>query len=147
MAKGHKTRGLYAARKLIIRRRKFRWAKKDLFKYATGLWKKIDPLEGAPLARGIVIAKTEVEVKSPHSGRRKCVKVQLIKNGRVVTAYCPGPGCIKIINEHDEVIIERMRAPQGRSKGDIPGVKYRVVMVQGVPIKEILAGKKQKPTR
>ncbi len=140
-------KGLYAARKLIKNRKKFRWAKKDLFRKRSGLWKKYDPLEGAPMARGLVLQKVVVGVKQPHSGLRKCVKVQILKNGKVVTVYCPGVNAIKIINEHDEVVIERLHAPQRRAFGDMPGVKFRVIKVAGVCLKEILRGKKQKPTR
>jgi small subunit ribosomal protein S12 len=37
------------------------------------------------MARGIVLQKVGVESKQPNSVIRKCVKVQLIKNGRLVT--------------------------------------------------------------
>jgi len=145
---GKKPRGLNAARKLKERRKKFKFAKKDLAKMRTGKYKEIDPLEGAPAARGIVLQKMEIEVKQPHSGLRKCVKVQLSKNGRTVTAYAGyGPGAIKHIDEHNQVIIERMGAPQRRAYGDMPGVKYRVIKVNGVSINEIVKGRKEKPMR
>ncbi|MCC6024731.1 MAG: 30S ribosomal protein S12, partial [Desulfurococcaceae archaeon] len=35
----------------------------------------------------------------------------------------------------------------GGAMGDIPGVKYRVVMVNGVSLKALWLGKKQKPVR
>ncbi len=142
-----KPRGLFAARKLKERRKKFRFAKKDEWSRRTGMWKKFDPLEGAPMARGIVIKKGEVEVRQPHSGMRKIVKVQLIKNGKIVSAYAGGPGAINIIEEHDEVLIERLRAPQRRAFGDMPGIKFVVREVNGVPLKLILEGKVQKPRR
>jgi len=145
---GKKPRGLNAAKKLKQRRKKFLFAKKDVRKMKTKAYKKIDPLEGAPAARGIVLQKTEIEVKQPHSGLRKVVKVQLAKNGRTVTAYAGyGPGCIKVIDEHNEVVIERMGAPQRRAFGDMPGVKFRVIKVNGVAIREIVRGKKEKPMR
>ena len=31
--------------------------------------------------------------------------------------------------------------------GDIPGVRYKVVMVNGVSLKALIEGKKQKPVR
>lgn len=140
-------KGLFAGRYLKKRRKKFKFRKKDLWSKRMGLRKKYDPLEGAPMARGIVIAKTEIEVKQPHSGKRKIVKVQLIKNGKIVSAYAGGPGAINIIDEHDEVVIERLHAPQGRSYGDMPGIKFIVVAVNGVPLEDILSGKRQKPRR
>lgn len=145
---GNKPRGLNAGKKLRSRRKNFIFAKKDLKKMKTKDYKNTDPLEGSPAARCIVLQKMEVEVKQPHSGLRKVVKVQIIKNGRTVTAYAGyGPGCIKQIDEHNEVIIERMGAPQRRAYGDMPGVKFRVTKVNGVAIKEIVTGRKEKPVK
>jgi small subunit ribosomal protein S12 len=145
---GNKPRGLNAAKKLKQRRKKFLFAKKDLFRYKTKSYIKADPLEGSPAARGLVLQKMEIEVKQPHSGLRKVVKVQIIKNGRTVTAYAGyGPGCIKKIDEHNEVVIEKMGAPQGRAFGDMPGVRFRVIKVNGVSINEIRKGRKEKPMR
>jgi len=110
------------------------------------LYKK-EPLEGAPQARGIVIDKRTVEQKQPHSGLIKAVRVQLIKNNIQVTAFVPGSGAIDMINEHDEVIIEGMGGSQGGPIGSQWGLKYKVVVVNGVALSEILSGKKQKPTR
>lgn len=144
----NKPRGLNAGKKLRQRRKKFVFAKKDLAKMKTKLYKKTDPLEGAPAARGIVLQKMEIEVKQPHSGLRKCVKVQVAKNGRTATAYAGyGPGAIKFIDEHNEVIIERMGAPQRRAFGDMPGVKFRIIKVNGVSINELVKGRKEKPMR
>ncbi|MCX8205906.1 MAG: 30S ribosomal protein S12, partial [Candidatus Micrarchaeota archaeon] len=50
---------------------------------------KYDALEGAPMGTGIVLEKRVIEQKQPHSGLIKCVRVQLRKNGRVVTAHVP----------------------------------------------------------
>ena len=125
---GNKPRGLNAAKKLKQRRKQFLFAKKDMYRYKTKSYLKTDPLEGSPSARALVLQKMEIEVKQPHSGLRKVVKVQIIKNGRTVTAYAGyGPGCIKKIDEHNEVMIEKMGAPQGRAFGDMPGVKFRAV--------------------
>ena len=144
----NKPRGLRAGKKLKKRRKQFKFAKKDLLKMKTKQYRKTDPFEGSPLARAIVLQKMEVEVKQPHSGLRKCIKAQIIKNGRTVTAYAGrGPGCIKHIDEHNEVVLERMGAPQRRAFGDMPGVKFRVVKVNGVSIVEIAKGRKEKPMR
>jgi len=138
-----KPRGLFAARKLKLRRKKFKFRPKSKGRD----FKKYDPLEGAPQARGIVVEKVNVEVKQPHSGLRKCVKVQLIKNGRVVTAHLPGEGARKFVDEHDEVIISRLGGPQRGAKGYMPGVKFKVEKVVGVSLKELVRGRKQKPVR
>jgi len=78
---------------------------------------------------------------------RKAVRVQLIKNGKVITAFTPGDGAIKHIDEHDEVLIEGIGGPKGGSMGDIPGIRYKVVIVNRTSLKEIVKGKKEKPRR
>ncbi|HEX17072.1 MAG TPA: 30S ribosomal protein S12, partial [Thermoplasmatales archaeon] len=35
----------------------------------------------------------------------------------------------------------------GRSYGDIPGVRYKVIKVNGVSLKELIKGKIEKPMR
>lgn len=139
--------GLFAARKLRRKRLKFRWSQREFRVRMLGLKKKYDPLEGAPMARGIVLEKVGVEARQPNSALRKCVRVQLVKNKKVVTAFVPRDGGILYIDEHDEVIIEGIGGPRGRSMGDIPGVRYRVVMVNGVSLKALWEGKRQKPRR
>lgn len=139
--------GMFAARKLRKKRLKFRWSQREFKVKMLGLKKKYDPLEGAPMARGIVLEKVGVEARQPNSALRKCVRVQLVKNKKVVTAFVPRDGGIEYIDEHDEVIIEGIGGPRGRSMGDIPGVRYRVVMVNGVSLKALWEGKRQKPRR
>lgn len=140
--------GMYAARKLKRKRLKFRWSQRDFKLRMLKQQGKIrDPLEGAPMARGIVLEKVGVESRKPNSALRKCVRVQLVKNGKVVTAFVPWDGGVNYIDEHDEVVIEGIGGPMGGSLGDIPGVKYKVVMVNGVSLKALWLGKKQKPVR
>ncbi len=139
--------GLFAARKLERKRLKFRWSQREFKRRMLKLKEKYDPLEGAPMARGIVLEKVGVEARKPNSAVRKCVRVQLVKNGKIVTAFVPGDGGLNVISEHDEVIIVGIGGPRGRSMGDIPGVRYKVVLVNGVALDAILKGKKQKPVR
>ncbi len=140
--------GMFAARGgLREKRKKFRWSDTYYKRRMLGIAKKFDPLEGAPMARGIVLEKVGVEARKPNAAVRKCVRVQITKNGKVVTAFVPWDGGLNIINEHDEVIIERIGGPEGRAYGDLPGVRFRVIMVNGVSLKAILQGKKQKPVR
>ncbi|MEM0122523.1 MAG: 30S ribosomal protein S12, partial [Saccharolobus sp.] len=105
MSKSKSPKGIYAARKLKMRRLKLR---KSQRKYKTKILKlkeKYNPLGNAPMARGIVLEKVGIESRQPNSAVRKCVRVQLVKNGRVVTAFVPGDGGVNFIDEHDEVII------------------------------------------
>jgi small subunit ribosomal protein S12 len=139
--------GEFAARNLIKKHRKLRWSDKYYKRKMLGLDIKADPLEGAPMARGIVLEKVGIESRQPNSAIRKCVRVQLIKNGKVVTAFCPGDGALNFIDEHDEVVIAGIGGPMGKAYGDLPGVRYQVVSVNDVALKELILGKKQKPTR
>jgi len=139
--------GEFAARKLRKKRQRFRWSDVYYKRRILGLDKKADPLEGAPQARGIVIEKVGIESKQPNSAIRKCVRVQLIKNGKQVTAFLPGDGALNYVDEHDEVIIEGIGGSQGRAMGDIPGVRWKVVMVNGVSLKMLILGKREKPRR
>jgi len=140
-------RGLFAARKHKAKRKKFRWSDIYYKRRMLRLNIKADPLEGAPMARGIVIEKVGIESRQPNSAVRKCVRVQLIKNGKQVTAFLPGDGALNFVDEHDEVIIERIGGPEGRAYGDLPGVRFKVIKVNGVSLKALLEGKKQKPMR
>ena len=144
---GKSPRGEFAARKLIQNRKKMRWKSIYYKRRMLMLDVKSDPLEGAPMARGIVLEKVGRESKQPNSAIRKCVRVQLIKNGKVVTAFLPGDGALNVVDEHDEVIIEGIGGSRGRSMGDIPGVRWKVVTVNGIALKDLVLGKKEKPRR
>ncbi len=139
--------GLYAARKLIMKRLKFRWSQREFRVRLMKIKERYDPLEGSPMARGIVLEKVGVESRQPNSALRKCVRVQLVKNGKVVTAFVPYDGGITFIDEHDEVLVAGIGGTRGKSMGDLPGVRYKVVAVNGVSLTELLRGKKQKPVR
>lgn len=147
LEKCDKMPGMFAARKLKKDRKKFRWKEKDYKDRMIQFKEKHGPLGGAPQGRGIVLEKRTVEAMQPNSALRKCVRVQLLKNGERVTAFCPGEGSIEHIDEHDEVLIEGLGGSGKGAKGDIPGVRWKVAKVNGVSLKELVAGRKQKPTR
>jgi len=140
-------RGEFAARKLVKNQKRLRWSSMYYKRRTLRLDVKADPLEKSPMARGIVLEKVGVESKQPNSAIRKCVRTQLIKNGRVITAFLPGDGALNLIDEHDEVIIDGIGGSRGRSMGDIPGVRWKVKMVNGVSLNELVYGRKQKPAR
>ncbi|MBT4870493.1 MAG: 30S ribosomal protein S12 [Candidatus Diapherotrites archaeon] len=140
--------GEFAALGLIKRRKK--WMKKDTreIKKAKAKNKVQDSLlAGSPSGRGIVLEKRGVTAKQPNSGIRKCVRVQLIKNGKELTAMAPKDGAIKFIDEHDEVLVEGIGGSQGGAKGDLWGVKYQVTHVNGVALEMLRTGKKEKSKR
>ncbi|KAI2831076.1 hypothetical protein CBS63078_4535 [Aspergillus niger] len=105
---------------------------------------KSSPFGGASHAKGIVLEKVGVEAKQPNSAIRKCVKVQLIKNGKKVTAFVPNDGCLNFIDENDEVLLAGF-GRKGKAKGDIPGVRFKVVKVSGVGLLALWKEKKEKP--
>jgi small subunit ribosomal protein S12 len=144
---GKSPRGEFAARQLRLKRKRLRWSDKYYKRRLLQLDKKADPLEGAPQARGIVLEKVGIESKQPNSAIRKCVRVQLVKNGRAITAFLPWDGALNYVDEHDEVMVEGIGGSMGRSMGDIPGVRWRVFKVNGVSLKELVLGRKEKPRR
>mgnify|MGYP001566715992 CR=1 FL=1 len=138
---GKKSNGLSAGKKLQKRRSQFRLVSR------TKLRKKVDPLEGSSQAKAIVLEKIQVEAKQPCSGMRKCARVQLVKNGKQITAFMPGDGAQKLINEHDEVIIEQIGGKMGRSKGDLPCIRWQVIKVNDQSLDALLRGKLEKARR
>jgi small subunit ribosomal protein S12 len=94
-----------------------------------------------------VIEKYGVESKQPNSALRKCVRVQLIKNGKQIGAFVPLDGALNHITEHDRVVVEGIGGAKGGAKGDLPGIKWRVSKVNGVSLSSLVYGKKEKPVR
>ena len=139
--------GMLVGMKLKKKRKKALWSSWKYKKRMLRLKEKSDPLEGASQAKGIVLEKVQKEAKQPNSAMRKCVRVQLTKNGKQTTAYVPGNLAIKFIDEHDEVIIESIGGKQGKSMGDIPGVRYTVRKVNDQPLAMLAKGKIEKGRR
>lgn len=133
---GKKTNGLFAGRKLIDKRKSFLKRKTDPLKKA-----KFDPLENSSQAKGIVLEKTQREAKQPNSALRKCVTVQLSKNGKTIAAFLPGNNASKFVNEHDEVMVEGIGGIKGKAKGDIPGIRWCVIKVNGQSLNALIRGR------
>jgi len=141
LVKMGKSKGLKAAKKLQKRRKTFKQASR------TTLKKKTDPLKGSSQAKAIVLEKIQIEAKQPNSAMRKCCRVQLIKNGKQVSAFMPGDGAQKMIEEHDEVIVECIGGKMGRAKGDISGIRWQVIKVNDQSLNALLKGKIEKARR
>lgn len=139
--------GLKSAKKKIKDRKKFRWKDRGYKVKTLNLYAKSDPLGGANQAKGIVLSKFQKEAKQPNSAMRKCCKVQLTKNGKTVGVFIPGNLAQKFIDEHDEVMIERIGGKMGRSKGDIPGIRYKVIKVNDQPLERLWLGRIEKGRR
>ncbi|KAE8740080.1 hypothetical protein FOCC_FOCC014405 [Frankliniella occidentalis] len=77
-----------------------------------------NPLQGKPMAKGIVIRPVIRKPKKPNSANRKCVLVRL-SNGRECTAHVPGEG--HNLQEHNVVLVRAGRLQ------DCPGVKVKCI--------------------
>ena len=138
-----KPRGINAGRKLRVHRRLQLWADLGYKKSHSGSkWKK--PFMEASHAAGIVVEKVGVECKQPNSGVRKCVRVQLKKNNKRITAYVPRDGGMSFIDENNEVLVAGF-GRSGHSKGDFPGVRFKIVKVAGCGLHALWTHKKEKP--
>ena len=137
---GKKSRGLGSGKKLRKRREKHKWSSKKYKRRTLGLRIKSDPLKGSSQAKAIVLEKTQREAKQPNSAMRKCVTVQLVKNGKKIGAFVPGNLASRFINEHDEVIIECIGGKMGRAKGDIPGIRWKVTKVNDQSLNALVRG-------
>jgi len=140
-------RGEFSGRDMRRKLKKRRWLKKTWKRKKLRLKEKYDPLEGACTAKAIVLEKKALEQKQPHSGLIKCVRCQLVKNGKIITVFAPGDGAINFIDEHDEVTIEGLGGSQRGQMGSIPGVTQKVIAVNGVSLLELRMGRKEKPKR
>ena len=137
-----KPAGINAARKLRNHRREQRWAQKNYAQSHSVEAMKADPLGGATMAKGIVLEKIGIEAKQPNSAIRKCVRVQLIKNGKKIAAFVPKDGSLNYVDENDEVLIAGF-GRAGHAVGDIPGVRFKVVKVSGVSLIALFRGKEK----
>lgn len=62
----------------------------------------------------------------------------------IIYLLVPNDGCLNFIDENDEVLLAGF-GRKGRAKGDIPGVRFKVVKVSGVSLLSLWKEKKEKP--
>ena len=139
-----KPHGIQAARRLQKKASTSRWANLKYKSKALGTVWKYNPFVGASHAKGIVVEKVGVEAKQPNSAIRKCCRVQLIKNGKKISAFVPNDGCLNFVDENDEVLVSGF-GRSGHAVGDIPGVRFKIVKVAGVSLLALFKEKKDKP--
>eukprot|EP00914_Ancora_sagittata_P021954 GHVO01043733.1.p1 GENE.GHVO01043733.1~~GHVO01043733.1.p1 ORF type:complete len:146 (+),score=16.77 GHVO01043733.1:20-457(+) len=139
-----KPSGILCARKLRNRRRTQRWADKSYKKAHLGTRWKSNPFQGSSHAKGVVVEKVGIEAKQPNSAIRKCVRVQLLKNGKKITAFVPRDGCLNFVDENDQVLVAGF-GRSGHAVGDIPGVRFKIVKVSSVGLLALYKEKKEKP--
>ena len=80
---------------------------------------KTPALEKSPQKKGVCLKVFLRTPKKPNSALRKLVKLRLLSNKKVVTAYIPGEG--HNLQDYSAVLIRG-----GRVK-DLPGVKYHLI--------------------
>jgi small subunit ribosomal protein S12 len=80
---------------------------------------KTPALEECPQKKGICLKVFLRTPKKPNSALRKLVKLRLLSNSKIVTAYIPGEG--HNLQNYSAVLIKG-----GRVK-DLPGVKYHLI--------------------
>ncbi|EQD74434.1 Ribosomal protein S23, eukaryotic/archaeal, partial [mine drainage metagenome] len=139
--------GINTAGKLGQLRQRRRWSDRYYKRRTLHLKERSDPPRGGAPGTRDRHREGRGRGEQPNSAIRKCVKVQLIKNGRQVTAFAVGDGAINFIDEHDEVMVEGIGGRMGRSYGDIPGVRYKVIQVNGISLDELVRGRKEKAQR
>jgi len=140
-------KGLGAGKKIKSNRTANKWQSKSYKRRKLGLKKKSDPLKASHQGKAIVLEKTQIEAKQPNSALRKCVKCQLSKNGKKITAFVPGYNAIKFIDEHDEVVVECIGGSKGRSKGDLSGIRWQVIKVNDQSLRSLVSKKIEKGRR
>ena len=59
------------------------------------------------LTRAYFFLGSGIEAKQPNSAIRKCVRAQLIKNGKKIAAFVPRDGCLNFIDENVHLSVEK----------------------------------------
>ena len=147
MAKSKSPRGEFAARPLRLKRKHFRWSDRDYKARVMRIKEKTDPMGGAPMAEGIVLEKIGVEAKQPNSAIRKCLRIQLRKNGKQISAFLPGDAALTFVEEHDACTIVSIGGAYHGAMGDLPGIRWKVIKVNGVSLDALIHGKKERAVR
>uniref|UniRef100_A0A8C6W6K6 Small ribosomal subunit protein uS12 n=1 Tax=Nannospalax galili TaxID=1026970 RepID=A0A8C6W6K6_NANGA len=115
-----------------------KWHDKQYKKAHLGAALKTNLFGGASHDKGLILEKVGVEAK------QKCVRVQLIKNGKKITAFVPKGGCLNFIDENDDILVAGF-GWKGHSVGNIPGVCFKVVKVASVSLLALYKGRNERP--
>jgi len=113
------------------------------------VWDKVEKVKEVPCERlqDITIADESHNFFANGILTGNCVRIQIVKNGKQVTAFLPGDGALNFVDEHDEVMVQGIGGSMQRAMGDIPGVRWTVFKVNGVSLNELVYGRKEKPRR
>ena len=93
--------------------------------------------------RTLVPAAENPRVRAMHGARKVEMEV-IIKNGKKIIAFVPNDGCLHYVEENDEVLVAGF-GRSGHAKGDIPGVRFKIVKVANTSLIALFKGKKERP--
>jgi small subunit ribosomal protein S23e len=77
-------------------------------------------------------------------GFSECHFHSIVENSANASLSVPNDGCLNFVDENDEVLLSGF-GRKGKAKGDIPGVRFKVVKVSGVGLMALWKEKKEKP--
>lgn len=98
-----------------------------------------------PFASVSVSSSSRTARRSPLSVREGRHKDCAYKpNSNISDPPVPNDGCLNFVDENDEVLLAGF-GRKGKAKGDIPGVRFKVVKVSGVGLSALWKEKKEKP--
>jgi hypothetical protein len=81
-----------------------------------------------PFAAWLTRPRSGIEAKQPNSAIRKCVRVQLIKNGKKIACFVPNDGCLNFIDEN-------VRRPRRTCSRLLPAALRKPSLSRSPPIK------------
>lgn len=84
------------------------------------------------------------ERKEGHRFRWVSARREDANTGLLTHNVVPNDGCLNFVDENDEVLLAGF-GRKGKAKGDIPGVRFKVVKVSGVGLSALWKEKKEKP--
>ena len=79
--------------------------------------------------------RSGIEAKQPNSAIRKCVRAQLIKNGKKIAAFVPRDGCLNFIDENVREPVEKLQSSlwrQGAGEGCSAHSRGRWPSMEGI---------------
>ncbi|KAL9642441.1 hypothetical protein ABK040_004800 [Willaertia magna] len=118
--------GIFSARKLKQKSKKKRNANKTS-----------NQQQATTHVSGIVKEMINIHVKSPNSGIKTCVKVELCKNKKEVLAFVPCDGGVLNLDENDSVLLEK------KKKKDVTNCHYFVIKFNHICLKDFCNNKEK----
>ena len=97
-----------------------------------------------PFASVSVFSSSRTARRSPLSVRIYTTPGHIQDWPANITTTVPNDGCLNFVDENDEVLLSGF-GRKGKAKGDIPGVRFKVVKVSGVGLSALWKEKKEKP--